>query len=215
MTKTLQDLLSELEHYGYDNDKSIFERPRRMLNITRDTGEFLSVLVRCMSAQHILEIGTSNGYSTIWLANAARHIGGTVTTIERSDYKIGLARENFRRSGLSNYIQLVYDDASNFLERLSSDSFDFLFLDSERGEYSGWWPHIRRVLRNGGLLVVDNATSHSEEMAPFIYLVKNAEDFTTSLVPVGNGEFLAVKSSQRSRSPVGVTRLFGSLGHVV
>jgi predicted O-methyltransferase YrrM len=58
----------------------------------------------------------------------------------------------------------------------------------------GWWPHLQRVLRPGGLLVVDNATSHVEEMAAFVALVEADTRFTTSLVPVGNGEFLAVKA---------------------
>ena len=195
MTKWLQDLLSELEHFGDANDKATAERPRRMLNITHDTGEFLAVLVRAMSARRVLEIGTSNGYSTLWLADAARAVGGTVTTVEKSDYKAGLARDNFRRAGLSDLIQVIQDDAGCFLEQSAAASYDFLFLDSERSEYVGWWPHIRRVLRGGGLLVVDNATSHPDEMAPFISVVKGAADFTTSLVPVGNGEFLAVKSS--------------------
>jgi predicted O-methyltransferase YrrM len=142
----------------------------------------------------VLEIGTSNGYSTLWLANAARAIGGAVTTIELSDYKVALASKNFDRSGLTSYISLVHDDAGRVLERSSDSAFDFIFLDSERPEYPGWWPTLRRVLRPGGLLVVDNATSHPKEMAPFVALVKADASFTTSLVPVGNGEFLAVKA---------------------
>jgi predicted O-methyltransferase YrrM len=70
-----------------------------------------------------------------------------------------------------------------------------IFLDSERPEYPGWWPHLRRVLRPGGLLIVDNATSHVEQMAPFVALVTADARFVTCLVPVGNGEFLAVKTS--------------------
>jgi len=165
-----------------------------MLNITRDTGEFLSVLVQATAARRVLEIGTSNGYSTLWLANAARTTGGAVTTVELSDYKVGLARQNFSRSGLAASITLVQDDAGRVLERAVDASFDLVFLDSERPEYPGWWPHLKRVLRPGGLLVVDNATSHPEQMAPFVALVKADTDFTTSLVPVGNGEFLAVKA---------------------
>jgi predicted O-methyltransferase YrrM len=166
-----------------------------MLNITRDTGEFLSVLVQATLARRVLEIGTSNGYSTLWLARAARAIGGAVTTLEISDYKIDLARQNFSRSGLASAITLVQDDAGRVLERTADASFDLIFLDAERPEYPGWWPHLKRVLRPGGLLVVDNATSHPEEMAPFVALVNADADFTTSLVPVGNGEFLAVKAS--------------------
>jgi predicted O-methyltransferase YrrM len=167
-----------------------------MLNITRDTGEFLSVLVRATLARRVLEIGTSNGYSTLWLASAASATGGAVTTVEISDYKVGLAHQNFSRSGLASSITLVQDDAGHVLERAGDASFDLVFLDAERPEYPGWWPHLKRVLRPGGLLVVDNATSHPEQMAPFMALVKVDVDFTTCLVPVGNGEFLAVKAAR-------------------
>src|SRR5215510_6100707 len=152
MTESLQALLSELERFGEANDNATAERPRRMLNI-----------------------GTSNGYSTLWLASAARAIGGAVTTVELSDYKVSLARQNFSRSGLAAFITLVQDDAGRVLERAVDASFDLVFLDSERPEYPGWWPHLKRVLRPGGLLVVDNATSHAAEMAPFVALVARSE----------------------------------------
>ena len=194
MDNQLQSFLAELEQFGQENDRAMSERSRRMLNITRDTGEFLAVLVRATVARRVLEIGTSNGYSTLWLADAARAVGGAVTTIEAAEYKVGLATQNFARSGLASSITLVHDDAGLVLGRTADSAFDLVFLDSERPEYVGWWPHLQRVLRPGGLLVVDNATSHVEEMAAFVALVEADTHFTTSLVPVGNGEFLAVKA---------------------
>ena len=194
MTDSLENLLTELERFGITNDSSTNERSRKMLNITRDTGEFLSVLVRATLARRVLEIGTSDGYSTLWLASAARAIGGSVTTIEKSQYKIDLATTNFARSGMASYISQIHEDAGHVLERSGDGAFDFIFLDSERPEYPGWWSKLRRVLRPGGLIVVDNATSHPAELAPFVALVKADTDFVTSLVPVGNGEFLAVRS---------------------
>jgi SAM-dependent methyltransferase len=128
VTQALDALLSELEQFGKANDGVNAERPRRMLNITRDTGEFLAVLVRATVARRVLEIGTSNGYSTLWLASAARAVGGAVTTVELSDYKIGLATANFVRSGLARHITLVHDDAGRVLRRSADGAFDFVFL---------------------------------------------------------------------------------------
>lgn len=190
----LEALKAELERFGQANDGVTAERSRRMLNITRDTGEFLSVLARAAAARRILEIGTSNGYSTLWLAEAARAIGGKVTTVEASRFKVELAAANFARSGLAPFIELVQDDAGRFLKNAKQGTFDLVFLDSERSEYPGWWPRLDALLRPGGLLVADNATSHAAEMAPFVAMVAAEPRYTSCLVPVGNGEYLAVKA---------------------
>ena len=199
MGDSLDIVKAELERFGEANDSATTERPRRMLNITRDTGEFLAVLVCATAARRVLEIGTSNGYSTLWLADAARAIGGSVTTVEVAEYKIGLATTNFARCGLSPFIKLVHEDAGRLLQQSDPGAYDLIFLDSERPQYPGWWPHIRRVLRPGGLLIVDNAISHVDQMAPFVALVTADPQFATSLVPVGNGEFQAVKGSRAYR----------------
>ena len=194
LTESLMQLLAELEQYGEENDRSITDRPRRMLNITRDTGEFLSVLVKTTNAQRVLEIGTSNGYSTLWLADAVKSVGGSVTTVELSEYKHRLASQNFNRSDLAAAITQIHGDAGSTLANSPDETFDLVFLDSERPEYPGWWPALRRVIRKGGLLIVDNAISHKEQMEPFFALVEADTEFSTCLVPVGKGEYLATRS---------------------
>lgn len=164
-----------------------------MLNITHDTGKFLTALIEIKNARKILEIDTSNGYSTLWLANPCQRTGGHVITVELSDYKYMLAKENFEQSDLSSLINQVQGDAGRFLSKTHDASFDFIFLDSERSQYYSWWPDIKRVLNKGGVLVVDNAISHSEEIKTLRNIIDQDSEFTTSLVPVGKGEFLAVK----------------------
>jgi len=192
--EALEQIKRELEQFGEQNDAVMEARKDKMLNITRDTGEFLAVMIRATSAKRILELGTSNGYSTLWLAETARAVGGLVTTIDYSEYKIGLAKNNFTRAGLTSYITQIHSDAGDALKSLTSESFDLIFLDALRSEYCKWWPEIRRVLRSGGLLIVDNATSHPEEMAPFVADVRRDNNFTTCVVPIGKGEFLATKA---------------------
>ena len=195
MMPQLSDLLAELEAFGSANDAAISERPRRMLNITRDTGELLNLLIRATQARRVLEIGTSNGYSTLWLAEAAAAIGGHVWTIEYADYKLALASANFARAGLAATISQCVGDAGELLAATADAAYDLVFLDAERQYYAAWWPDLRRVLRPGGLLVVDNALSHAAEMAPLAALINAAADFTHCLVPVGNGELLATRAA--------------------
>jgi predicted O-methyltransferase YrrM len=198
MGDRLDLLKAELERFGETNDSGVAERARRMLNITRDTGEFLALLVLATAARRVLEIGTSNGYSTLWLAEAGHAVRGSVTTVECADYKVGLASANFARSGLARLITLISDEAASFLRRTESSAYDLIFLDSARGEYVGWWPDVRRALRPGGLLIVDNATSHAQELTHFRSLVTADPQFATCVVPVGKGEFLAVKDLSSS-----------------
>jgi predicted O-methyltransferase YrrM len=194
MDDSLRDLKAELERFADAHDAATSDRDRRMLNITRDTGQLLALLVRATVARRVLEIGTSNGYSTLWLAEAVRECGGVVVTVESADRKIKLAAENFSRSGLADVITQIHDDAGSVLKRTGDATYDLVFLDSERSHYTAWWWHLRRVLRPGGLLIVDNATSHPYEIASLVTLVSEDPDFTACLVPVGKGEYLAVKS---------------------
>jgi len=193
MDAALAALLAELEAFGNANDERATDRRARMLNITPDTGEFLTVLVRVTRAQRVLEIGTSNGYSTLWLAHAVQPLSGHITTLELSPQKAAMAGTNFARAGLQDWITQHVLDAGDFLQAQPAGSWDLIFLDAERPHYSGYWPHIQRALKPGCLLVVDNAVSHAREVAGFVAMVKQSAGYTTSLVPVGKGEFVVLK----------------------
>ena len=189
----LEQLKRELERFGEQHDEAQPSRGGKMLNITRDTGELLALLVQTRGAQAVLEIGTSNGYSTLWLAEAVKRLDGRVTTIERDEKKISLAEANFQRAGLSPWIILLAGEVGSLLPSLPTAGYQLIFLDSDRQHYQGWWPEILRLLAPRGLLVVDNAISHESEMRDWMAQVRRDPDFLTSLVPVGKGEFLVVR----------------------
>lgn len=153
---TLQDLKQELSRFGANNDAVETARGKRMLNITPETGELLALLVHATRARQVLEVGTSNGYSTLWLAEAVIAVGGHVITLEHAEDKAALAAANFVRAGLQAHITQVLGDAGTWLETADDGSVDLLFLDSDRSAYARWWPQLRRVLKRGtGLMVVD------------------------------------------------------------
>lgn len=104
-----------------------------------------------------------------------------------------MAAGNFARSGLGAFIQLVRGDAGEFLVGQPRDAYDLVFLDADRSRYVGWWPDLYRILSPGGLMVADNAISHASELESFRALVEESPGWITSLVPVGKGEWLALK----------------------
>jgi predicted O-methyltransferase YrrM len=161
-----------------------------------ETGELLAIFVQGMKAQRVLEVGTSNGYSTLWLADAVRAVGGHVVTVEASAAKAQLARHNLERAGLSHWVRQEVMEAGEFLRQQRPSQFDLLFLDADRERYVAWWPSIRSVLAPRGLLVVDNAVSHAAEVDGLIAQVRAAPGWRSVVVPIGNGELVALKPVQ-------------------
>lgn len=192
MDQNLAELLAELEQSGQANDAATDDRSRKLLNITHDTGVFLALLIKACKAKNVLEIGTSNGYSTLWLADAVGK-DGTVTTIEKAPHKLAMAEENFRRAGLGSRIQQIADEAGRFMASRGDGEYDLVFLDSDRGQYAGWWPSLQRILADGCLLVVDNATSHAHQLEDFTRLVAASDGYVSSLSPIGKGELVILK----------------------
>jgi predicted O-methyltransferase YrrM len=194
MNAELLDLLRELERFGRTNDAAAEDRSQKMLNITHDTGVFLALLIKAARCRSVLEIGTSNGYSTLWLADAVGD-AGRVTTVDRAAHKAELAAHNFQRAGLAPRIRQVTDEAERFLASCLDAAYDFIFLDSDRNQYVAWWSTLQRVLQPGCLIVVDNATSHAHELEAFSRAVAASPGTLSSLVPIGNGELVILKDA--------------------
>jgi predicted O-methyltransferase YrrM len=145
-----------------------------------------------------LEIGTSNGYSTLWLASAVKAVSGSVVTVEISAAKAEMARQNIERAGLSAWVRHEVTDACQYLRQQPPCSFELIFLDADREQYIAWWQWIQRLLAPGGLLVVDNAVSHASEMEAFIAQVSTTPGWRSVVIPIGNGELMALKPCSES-----------------
>jgi predicted O-methyltransferase YrrM len=189
MDDTLRALLADLYADGTAHDAAEPDRLRRRRNLEPDTAALLTLVLRIAGAREVVEIGTSNGYSTIWLADAVRDTGGRLTTVDVEEWS-GVAG-NLDRAGLSGVVSRRIGDGGAVLADLPDASVDLLFLDAERVEYPGWWPHPARVLRPGGVLAVDNVLSHPDEVVGFLALVGEHGGFVGETVPVGKGLFLA------------------------
>lgn len=192
MEPALRALLEELAAFGREHDAREPEHARRMLNITPDTGAFLAILIQATGARRILEVGTSNAYSTIWLAWAAGRTDGHVTTIERSAEKAAMARANLARAGLLDRVTLCEGPALDVLPGLSGP-FDFIFLDADRPNYLAYLDLLLPRLRPGGLLVTDNAVSHAAELHAYLARLRSDPALESITVPIGNGEELTYK----------------------
>jgi|SRR5580704_2883608 predicted O-methyltransferase YrrM len=194
MDDTLRAVLDELHRYGTERDAGLADRLERLRNVEPDTAQVLSVLVQALAARRLLELGTSNGYSTLWLADAVRSVGGRLVTVDVDAARSALAASNLDRVGLRELVELRVEDAAVTLRDTPDGALDMIFLDAERPAYAGYWPDLVRVLRPGGLLAVDNVLSHADQVADFRALVLADARVSEAVVPTGAGLLLVVRS---------------------
>jgi predicted O-methyltransferase YrrM len=182
-------LLDRLHQQGSAHDARQPDRSDKRLNITPETGRFLDLLIGEAQPRRIIEVGTSNGYSTIWIARAARRVGATFESIDIIPQKTAAAVENLAEAGLLEYVLLRTVAGTDYLSACPDQFADFVFLDSDRSQYVQWWPSLRRILKFG-TLIVDNAISHADELADFQKLIAQHDGLDSIVLPIGKGQML-------------------------
>jgi predicted O-methyltransferase YrrM len=193
MDHELEHLLASLYEQGREHDTSTADRRERMRNVEPESARMLAVLVRALRPQRMLELGTSNGYSTIWLADAARAVGRRLTSVEIDPGRSAQSEQNLERAGLGEHVELRLEDAQATLAGSAGESWDLIFLDAERPAYTSYWPDLLRTLSPSGLLIVDNVISHEHELVEFRALVEREGQVMEALVPIGAGMLMVVK----------------------
>ena len=167
-------------------------RAVRLRQVTPDVGLFLHNLVLAARPASLIEVGTSGGYSTLWLATAARAVGGDLTTLEIDPVKVALARASLRDAGLEDIVTIVEGDAFEYL-RSRKDPAGFVFLDAEKEDYLYFLGLIAPVLSPGGVLIADNLTSHEADLRDFRDAALSDPRLSAVVVPIGRGELFAVR----------------------
>jgi predicted O-methyltransferase YrrM len=191
--ETFDDVVRWLHADGVRHDAAQPDRTRRRRNLSPDAAALLSIVCQAMDARRVLEIGTSNGYSTLWLARAVQDRDGAVLSVDLDAHAQADAAANLARVGLQQHVELRLADGGEVLRELPDGGQDVVFLDAERSEYGGWWPDPVRVLRVGGLLAIDNVLSHPGEVAGIRALIAADARLAATVVPTGAGLLLAVR----------------------
>ncbi len=166
MNQSRRRFADQLYAAGRVHDERL-PRLERFRNLEPPTAELLGILIRAAGARRILELGTSNGFSTIWLADAAEATGGSVVSVDVDAVRSGLARANLAQAGLEDRVQLSVAGAGQVLAQSGDGEWEFIFVDSERPAYTGYLPDLIRTLAPGGVVAVDNVLSHEAELVEF------------------------------------------------
>ena len=194
----IRDRMEYLERIDERDRMDGTPRAKRLRQVSPDVGRLLALLAAGSGPGSCLEIGTSAGYSTLWLALACREVGRRVTTFELLEDKALLARETFAQAGVEDVVSLVVGDARQHLP--SYTEVAFCFLDAEKEQYLDFYDAVVPHLVPGGLLVADNVISHRTLLEPFIQKALGDPRVDALVVPIGRGELLCRKSSNRRRA---------------
>lgn len=197
------EFLDNLEQYSIDTDVPI---------IRKQMQSFLKVMIKMQKPLSILEVGTAIGFSAILMASNAPD-ETRITTIEKYEKRIPIAKENFVKSGYEDKISLLEGDATDILRELSDNNkqYDFIFMDAAKGQYINFLPYVKKLLSENGVLVTDNVLQDNtviqskfmverrdrtihKRMREYLYTLTHDEDLTTTILSVADGIAVSVKN---------------------
>ena len=166
-------------------------RMKRLRQISPEVGQFIALWAAAAPAGRMIEIGTSAGYSTLWMALACRQAKRKITTFEILDDKAALARQTFDLARVSDVVELVHGDALQYLPALSDIAF--CFLDAEKEIYGQCYDAVIPNMVPGGILVADNAINHEATLRPMLERALADRRVDAMIVPIGKGELVCRK----------------------
>jgi len=164
---------------------------QRLRQIPPETGRFLALMAAVAPTGTYLEIGTSAGYSALWLALACREVGRRLITFELLPQKVNLARETFELAGVTDVVELIPGDARKYIKNYRDIAF--CFLDAEKEIYADCYELIVPNMVKNGILVADNAINHRQVLRPMIDRALADQRLDAMVIPIGKGELFCRK----------------------
>jgi predicted O-methyltransferase YrrM len=186
------DVMARLEMRDRQERAEELPGSERIQALHPESGRLLYVLALAIGAKSIVEIGTSHGYSTLWLASAAKVNGGGVVTCDANPERITAARGNFADASLADVIEILEGDARETL-RDRGEAVDLVFIDAEKGYYESYFDVVYQRLVKGGMVIADNVLSHQDELEDYVLYVENHPNLESAMVPIGRGLEISVK----------------------
>ena len=176
--------------------------------IRTQTQAFIRLLLAMKKPMSILEVGCAIGFSALFMSEYAPE-GCRITTIEKYEKRIPIAKENFKRAGKEDVITLLEGDAADWLKKLDG-TYDFIFMDAAKGQYINFLPEVLRLMPEGGLLLSDNVLQDGDiiqsryavtrrnrtihtRMRDYLYELKHNPQLETAILPIGDGVTLSVR----------------------
>jgi len=182
MYKTTKTLLKDLE-----------KTQKEFWNIGPETGVFLNLFIKERKYKTALEIGTSNAYSSIWIAEALKQNNGKLHTIESNKKtRYPLALKNIKRSGLSKYINPILGHAPEDIPK-TPKLFDIAFFDATKHEHLSYFETLKNRIKKGGCIITDNINSHKKDLEKYTKALKSQKNWKSYKIDIGTGLLVSIK----------------------
>jgi caffeoyl-CoA O-methyltransferase len=201
----IQGVLSRLEKDIDYETEHLDEIPseKRLNCISKNIGMFYNILLKSINAKNVLEIGMSVGYSGLWFADALisnKQLNGQIITIDREEFKIDSARQNFEEAGVDSLIKIRKGEAREILREIkdefSENYFDFIFIDADKESYIEYFDLCLPLVRKGGIIGADNILfpeRFNKMMADYLSHVRSKSNVQSVTIPIDNGEEVTIK----------------------
>ena len=174
-------------------------------NLDRECANFLNTLIKIHNSQNVLEIGTSNGYSGMWILGALRETKGKLTTIEFWEKRQSVARNNFENHFPDVQVEpkigsafVVLEDILEEIENNKRRKYDFIFIDANKKEYIKYFELADKMLNAGGVILADNILSHYEKVEDYVTTLFDNPNYQSQIIELGTGMMLSYKIKKES-----------------